>query len=253
MMSYKSLSRYSLTLFLLTSISIHADEPADDKNDGRYEWKAEHDPNGIGKFYMDREIAHVMGHPAAMWLERPEREAEENLSRLIELLKLKPGDVVADIGAGSGVITLKMAPLVAPEGKVIAVEIQREMLVRLKNRMLQTKIENVVLHLGAPKSPELKAESVDLILMVDVYHEFEFPYEMVQNMAAALKPGGRIALAEYRLEDPKVPIKLVHKMSEKQSIKEMTLSDFNLTHTKTIDELPRQHLMIFTKNAPKDE
>ncbi|WP_339749411.1 methyltransferase domain-containing protein [uncultured Rubinisphaera sp.] len=253
MISYK-IRLYIFQLLLISTFSsAYAEDPANDKADARYEWKAEHDPNGIGKFYMGREIAHVMGHPAAMWLERPEREAEENLSRLIELLKLKPGDVVADIGAGSGVITLKMAPLVAPEGKVIAVDIQREMLVRLKNRMLQTKIENVDLHLGAPKSPELKENSVDLILMVDVYHEFEFPYEMVQNMAAALKPGGRIALVEYRLEDPEVPIKLVHKMSEKQSVKEMTLADFNLTHTKTIDELPRQHLMIFTKNAPKDE
>ncbi|HBN75106.1 MAG TPA: methyltransferase type 11 [Planctomycetaceae bacterium] len=240
-------------LVLIAVTSVQSDEPAKEQADDRYEWKAEHDPNGIGKFYMGREIAHVMGHPAAMWLERPEREAEENLSRLIELLKLKPGQIVADIGAGSGVLTLKMAPLVAPEGKIIAVDIQREMLVRLKNRMHQTKIENVDLHLGAPKSPELKAESVDLILMVDVYHEFEFPYDMVQNMAAALKPGGRIALVEYRLEDPEVPIKLVHKMSEAQSIKEMTLPEWNLTHTETIDELPRQHLMIFTKNSPKDE
>ena len=237
-----------LILFPMTAICppLQADEPAADK-DPRYEFRAEHDPNGIGKFYLGREIAHVMGHPAAIWLERPEREEEERLSKLIELLKLKPGDVVADIGAGSGVLTLQMAPEVAPTGKVIAVDIQKEMLLRLKARMAETEITNVDLHLGVPDSPQLEPECVDMILMVDVYHEFEFPYEMALNMAQALRPGGRIALVEYRLEDPDVPIKLVHKMSEKQSILEMTQPGLNLEHTKTYDDLPRQHLMIFTR------
>lgn len=212
-----------------------------------YEYRAEHDPNGIGKFYLGREIAHVMGHPAAQWLERDTREAEEKLSLLIKLLELKPGMVVADIGAGSGVLTLQMAPLVAPKGKVIAVDIQQEMLVRLQNRMSRTGIKNVDLLLGEEKSPLLKPNSVDVVLMVDVYHEFEFPHSMILNISKALKPGGRIALVEYRLEDPRVPIKLVHKMSEEQSIKEMTQPAFSLKHTKTIKDLPRQHLMIFTR------
>ncbi len=222
-------------------------EESQPKESKRYEFRAEHDPNGIGKFYMGREIAHVMGHPAAIWLERPEREQEEKLSLLIKLLELKPGMSVADIGAGSGVLTLQMAPLVAPGGKVIAVDIQKEMLVRLQNRLSRTGIKNVELHLGDNDSPRLKPNSVDLVLMVDVYHEFEFPYEMILNISKALKAGGRIALVEYRMEDPTVPIKLVHKMSEKQSIKELTQPAFSLEHTKTIDKLPRQHLIIFTR------
>lgn len=224
-----------------------AEPSVQDQN--RYEFRAEHDPNGIGKFYLGREIAHVMGHPAAIWLERPEREAEERISLLVKLLGLEPGMTVADIGAGSGVLTLRMAPQVAPDGKVIAVDIQEEMLTRLQNRLSRSRIDNVELLLGTAKSPELKPASVDLILMVDVYHEFEFPYEMMENMSRALKPGGRIALVEYRLEDPRVPIKLVHKMSEKQAIRELTQPAFQLEHTQTIDKLPRQHLMIFTRKG----
>ncbi|MEZ5951461.1 MAG: class I SAM-dependent methyltransferase [Planctomycetaceae bacterium] len=223
---------------------ISAQEPA---TNSRYEFREEHDPNGIGKFYLGREIAHVMGHPAAIWLERPEREAEERLTLLTRLLDLKPGMVVADIGAGSGVLTMRMAPKVAPGGKVIAVDIQPEMLLLLQNKLSREKVSNVELLLGEANSPKLERESVDLILMVDVYHEFEFPYEMLQNMTQSLKPGGRIALVEYRLEDPRVPIKLVHKMSEKQAVRELTLPEWNLEHTETIDKLPRQHLMIFTR------
>lgn len=218
----------------------------------RYEFRSEHDPNGIGKFYLGREISHVMGHQAARWLERPEREEEERLSLLIDLLELKPGMVVADIGAGSGVLTFLMAPQVAPEGKVIAVDIQEEMLVRLQNRLSRRDIHNVDMLLGEPKSPRLEPESVDLVLMVDVYHEFEFPHEMLTNISQALKPGGRIALVEYRLEDPEVPIKLLHKMSEKQAVKELTQPEWNLEHTKTIGKLPRQHLMIFTRKPEGD-
>ncbi|MBL4883327.1 MAG: class I SAM-dependent methyltransferase [Planctomycetaceae bacterium] len=251
------LKGYLAILLTLAFLSCHQVGQAEDKAESTdkkkmdisklYEFRAEHDPNGIGKFYLGREIAHVMGHPAAMWLERPEREAEEKLSLLIKLLKLKPGMVVADIGAGSGVLTLQMAPLVAPKGKVVAVDIQQEMLVRLQNRLSRSGIENVELLLGEEKSPRLEPSSVDVVLMVDVYHEFEFPHEMIMNISKALKPGGRIALVEYRMEDPRVPIKLVHKMSEEQSIKEMTQPAFSLKHTKTIKDLPRQHLMIFTR------
>jgi len=228
-------------------------DPPDDQS--RYEYREDHDPNGIGKFYLGREISHVMGHQAAIWLERPEREAEENLTLLVDLLDLKPGMVVADIGAGSGVLTFLMAPQVAPSGKVIAVDIQEEMLVRLQNRLARRDIHNVEMLLGKPSTPRLEPESVDLVLMVDVYHEFEFPYEMIANISQALKPGGRIALVEYRLEDPRVPIKRLHKMSEKQSVLELTQPEWNLEHTRTIDKLPRQHLMIFTRKpapAPVD-
>ena len=221
--------------------------------EGYYEFREEHDPNGIGKFYLGREIAQVMGHQGASWLERPEREAEERLSLLVHLLDLKPGMVVVDLGAGSGVLTFRMAPKVAPKGKVIAVDIQKEMLVMLQNRLARRRINNVDLLLGTAKSPGLEPESVDLILLVDVYHEFEFPYEMLQNMTQALKPGGRIALVEYRMEDPRVPIKLVHKMTEKQAIRELTLPEWNLEHTVTIDKLPRQHLLIFTRKEDAKE
>lgn len=215
----------------------------------RYEYRREHDPNGIGKFYMGREIAQVMGHQGALWLERPEREQEERLTLLTRLLDLKPGMVVADIGAGSGVLTMRMAPKVAPEGKVIAVDIQREMLVLLQNKLRRARVNNVDLLLGEAQKTNLDPESVDLVLMVDVYHEFECPYEMLKDISQALKPGGRVALVEYRLEDPRVPIKLVHKMTEKQAVKELTLPEFGLEHTETIDKLPRQHLMIFTRVA----
>lgn len=212
-----------------------------------YETREFHDPNGIGKFYMGREIAHVMGHQAAPWLERPEREQEERLSLLVKLLDLKPGDAVADIGAGSGVISELLSKQVGETGKVFAVDIQQEMLDRLQKRMNRLGISNVELVLGNERSPQLKPGSVDLAIMVDVYHEIEFPYEMVMAISQSLKPGGRIAFVEYRMEDPNVPIKLVHKMSEKQVKKEMEPQEFGLEWLVTKSELPRQHLILFQK------
>src|SRR5205823_5316589 len=178
-------------------------------------------PNGIGKFYMGREIAHVMGHQAAGWLERPEREEEEQPSKLIELLRLKAGDVVADIGAGSGYHAFRLAAKVGTKGKVLAVDIQPEMLALIRQRMRLKKVDNVEPIKGTEKDPKLPPNSVDLILMVDVYHEFDYPFEMTEGMIRGLKPGGRLVFVEFRLEDPKVPIKLVHKMTEKQVRKEM--------------------------------
>ena len=232
------------------SFAAGQDPPVTDRKDGRYEWRAKHDPNGIGKFYMGREIAHVMGHAAARWLERPEREEEENPKKLIELLKLKEGEVVADIGAGSGYYTFRMAKLVGPKGKVLAVDIQKEMLDIIREPHEEGGLENVEPVLGDEADPKLPDESVDMILMVDVYHEFALPYEMTEKMVKALKPGGRIVFVEFRLEDEKVPIKLVHKMSEKQVIKEM--AEFKeLKHTSTSDKLPWQHVITFTKEAGK--
>jgi ubiquinone/menaquinone biosynthesis C-methylase UbiE len=215
----------------------------------RYSFRKEHDPNGIGKFYLDREIAHVMGYLGADWLERPQREKEEKLSLLVRSLKIKPGMNVADIGAGSGVISLLVAEKVGVEGKVFAVDVQDEMLELLDKKLKKFKIKNIHLTKGTSQSPNLKKNSVDLIFMVDVYHEFEFPYEMLDELSNALKPGGRIAFVEYRMEDPKVPIKLVHKMSVKQVRKEAEQPEFQLKWIKTIDVLPRQHIILFEKQA----
>jgi protein-L-isoaspartate O-methyltransferase len=217
----------------------------------RYETRAEHDPNGIGKFYMGREIALVMGHQAADWLERPEREEEERPDLLLEALKLKPGEVVADIGAGSGYYTRRIAKLVGEKGLVYAVEIQQEMLDLLTNKMAELNIRNVKPILGTITDPKLPRGSVDLALMVDVYHEFDFPYEMAQAMCDGLKPGGRLVFVEFRREDPKVPIKLVHKMTEAQVRKEMSVQP--VEWSETIEVLPRQHIIIFRKKAVKSQ
>jgi ubiquinone/menaquinone biosynthesis C-methylase UbiE len=210
-----------------------------------YETRKDHDPDGTGKFYMGREIAQVMGHLAAGWLERPEREREEAPSRLIDALKLKPGDVVADIGAGSGYFSFRIAEKVGPKGKVQAVEIQQEMLDIIKRKMKQKNVQNIDLVLGTESDPKLPPESADLILMVDVYHEFSHPYEMMVNMLKGLKVGGRIVFVEYRLEDPQVPIKLVHKMTKKQVQKEMEPHAVKLAQM--IDTLPWQHVIVFEK------
>ncbi|MSR51957.1 MAG: class I SAM-dependent methyltransferase [Gemmataceae bacterium] len=239
-----------IAIFFLPAIALAQDSPAKDRKEGRYEWRSKHDRDGIGKFYMGREIAHVMGHLASSWLERPEREEEENPKKTIELLKLKEGEVVADIGAGSGYYTFRMAKLVGAKGKVVAVDIQKEMLDIIRDRMKKEKVENIEPLLGTEADPKLKDGSVDVILLVDVYHEFEYPHEMTEKMVKALKPGGRIVFVEFRLEDPKVPIKLVHKMTEKQVVREM--AEFKaLKHTSTSDKLPWQHVITFTKEAVK--
>lgn len=211
----------------------------------RYETREEHDPDGIGKFYMGREIAQVMGHQAADWLDRPEREAEEAPSLLLKSLKLKPGDVVADIGAGSGTLSFPIAKRVSPSGKVYAEDIQPEMLDLVRKRMREQGVKNVVPLLGTITDPKLPDRSVDLILLVDVYHEFDHPYEMTKAMVRGLKPGGRLVFVEYRKEDPDVPIKLVHKMTVAQVRREMSL--FPIRYVETINILPRQHIIVFKR------
>jgi ubiquinone/menaquinone biosynthesis C-methylase UbiE len=220
---------------------------AKERRPQRYQFRSRHDPDGIGKFYLGREIAHVMGYLGIDWLERPERESEEHLTQLVDSLKLKPGMVVADIGAGSGVISLMMAKKVGPTGSVLAVDIQDEMLSVLSKRLKQLKITNVRPVHGTVKSPNLKPGSVDLALMVDVYHEFNFPYEMLREIAKALKPGGRVVFVEYRKEDPNVPIKLVHKMTEAQVKLEAGQPEFGLRWVETIGVLPRQHVIVFER------
>ena len=221
------------------------------ENVPRYTTRKDHDPNGIGKFYMGREIAHVMGYLGAPWLERASREREERLSLMVKSLKLKPGMTVADIGAGSGVISFLMSDQVGKKGKVLAVDIQDEMLARLKKRAKARGITNVVPHKGTTKSPKLKPGTIDLAILVDVYHEFDFPYEMTLELAKSLKPGGRIVLVEYRMEDQTVPIKLVHKMTQAQAKRELSQPAFGLKWKETIGILPWQHVIVFEKSAKR--
>lgn len=210
-----------------------------------YERRAEHDPNGIGKFFMGREIAQVMGHLAADWLERPEREQEERTDLMIESLKFREGEVVADVGCGSGYIARRIAKKVGKTGTVYGVEIQQEMLDILMKRMAMFRIDNVKPVLGTITDPKLPPESCDTMILVDVYHEFDHPYEMIQGMLRGLKRGGRIVFVEFRGEDPNVPIKLVHKMTEAQVKKEMSIHP--LEHVETLGVLPWQHIAIFRK------
>jgi ubiquinone/menaquinone biosynthesis C-methylase UbiE len=202
---------------------------------------------GIGKFYMGREISHVMGHRGARWLERPEREREEGTTEMINCLKLKEGDNVADIGVGTGYIAWRMAKKIGPKGTVYGVDIQPEMLEHLAQNMAKRGLKNVKGVMGTIKDPKLPPNSMDLVIMVDVYHEFSFPYEMMQGIVKALKPGGRVAFVEYRGEDPKVPIKRLHKMTEAQVKKEAAL--FALKHAETYKKLPWQHVVFFRKTA----
>ena len=210
-----------------------------------YTTRADHDPDGIGKFYMGREIAQVMGHQAADWLDRPEREQEEAPTRLIEALRLEPGMVVVDVGAGSGTLSFPMARKVAPGGKVIAEDIQPEMLAMVRAKARKTSVKNVAPLLGTTTDPKVAAGSADLMIMVDVYHEFDQPYEMVRSMVRGLKKGGRIVFVEYRKEDPAVPIKELHKMSVAQVRKEMAA--FPLDYVGTNEVLPRQHIITFAR------
>lgn len=210
-----------------------------------YEFKKEHDPDGLGKFYLGREIAQVMGHEGADWLERPEREVEENSALLLASLKLQPGDAVADIGAGTGYYTRRLAKLVGEKGTVYAVDIQPEMLELLTNKLAQAGVTNVKPVLGTLTDPKLPRASVDAILMVDVYHEFSHPYEMAAAMVEALRPGGRLIFVEFRGEDPAVPIKRVHKMTEAQVRQEMAVQPLNWVETLRV--LPWQHLIVFRK------
>jgi SAM-dependent methyltransferase len=211
----------------------------------RYDYHQPHNPDGIGKFYMGREIARVMGHESAAWLERPERVPEEQPDQLISLLNLRRGEVVADIGAGTGYFTRRLAQAVGPGGRVLAEDVQPEMITLLKNFTARLGLTNITPVLGTVTDPRLPPASVGLALMVDVYHEFDLPYEMIQAICLALKPGGRLVLVEYRGEDPRVPIKPLHKMTEAQVKREMSV--LPLDWVQTIERLPRQHIIVFKK------
>lgn len=209
-----------------------------------YEIDPDRRTTGIGKFYMGREISFVMGHQAAEWLNRPGRIQEEMPDEVVANMNLAPDAVVADIGAGSGYFSFRMARVV-PQGKVIAVDIQPEMLQIIADRMESENVTNIERVLGEVDNPNLQPNSIDAALMVDAYHEFSHPFEMIDGINRALKPGGRIFLLEYRGEDASVPIRPLHKMTEVQAVKEMSV--FGLEWTDTLDFLPWQHMMIFTK------
>lgn len=213
--------------------------------DSSYSYKTP-SSDGIGKVYYGREIANVMGYQGANWLARPSRSTEERPDMAVDALMLEDDDVVADIGAGLGYISFQLARYVE-DGKVVAVDVQPEMIALLEEERDKYGVTNIETVLGTESDPNLPEESIDMAVMFDAYHEFAYPREMMEGLVKALKPGGQIVLAEYRAENPLVLIKKHHKMSQKQVKKE--LEGVGLTWKKTDDRLPQQHLMFFEKAA----
>ena len=210
-----------------------------------YEIRANHDPDGTGKFYLGREIAQVMGPGGIEWLDRPQREEQERPATVLDSLDLRPGDVVADLGAGSGYFTFRIASKVGKTGKVLAVEIQEAMLNTLRARAAAMKATNVEVVRGSETDPHLPVRGVNLVLLVDVYHELTYPFEVMTKVREALKTRGRVVFVEYRKEDPAVRIKEVHKMSVEQLEREMNA--VGLVYVRTVETLPLQHIVIFEK------
>lgn len=202
-------------------------------------------PDGIGKRYMDREISAVMGWQGAAWLERNKREREERTDLLLEALALQPGMVIADIGAGTGYLSRRMAPLVMPGGEIIALDLQPEMVNILQTGVNRSGLKQIVVKLGAIDDIKLPKNSIDMAIMIDVYHELAFPYEVMSSIMLALKPRGRLVFVEYKAEDIRVPIKPLHKMSEAQIKREAGV--FPLDWERTVSTLPWQHVVVFRK------
>ena len=239
------MKKIAQTLFIILILLQWHQVIAQDKTpNANYTYK-KGDPNGIGKWYMGREIAYVMGYQGMQWLDRPEREKEENTSTLLLNMAIDPEDIIADIGAGSGYHVFKMAKL-AERGLIYAVDIQDEMLEEISNRKERDQIKNVRVIKGGEKNINIAENSLDKVLMVDVYHEFNYPAEMLVSIKKALKADGKLFLIEYRGEDESVPIKELHKMTEAQAIKEMEAAGLKLH--RNIDNLPWQHCMVFIKN-----
>ena len=236
---------HALALLILVSITsvFSADNQKKEKESIYQLSTASRD--GIGKFYMGREISQVMGHLGASWLERPKREQEERTDLLIKSMKIKPADRIADIGAGSGYFSFRMSDLV-PSGKVFAVDISPQMLGIIRAKIKEQKVKNVVPIQSTITRTMLEPSSIDKALIVDAYHEFSHPREMANSIFKSLKKDGLLILIEYRKEDKKVPIKPLHKMTEKQAIEEIEVVGFKWE--KTLSVLPQQHFMIFKKN-----
>ena len=203
-----------------------------------------------GRTYMGRPIADVMSFHGAPWLFRPEREAEEQPERMLDALEIRPGDTVADVGAGAGYTSLRLSRRVGPGGRVLATDVQPQMLRMLASNAKQAGASNIRPVLCTPTDPKLPAGEIDLILMVDVYHECSDPEATLRGLRAALKPGGRLVLVEFRAEDPEVPIKPEHKMTVEQVRKELEPQGFafKVSH----EFLPWQHILIFEKPADAD-
>ena len=238
-------NHYNLLLLILLALSMTAcgQTNKDSKSEETYTFQ-KGDPNGIGKWYMGREIAYVMGYQGINWLERSDREKEENTSQLLMNMNIQPDDTIADIGAGSGYHTFKLAKL-ASEGFVYAVDIQPEMIQAISVKQSEQQVNNIQTIQGSEKSINLDENSVSKILLVDVYHEFNFPKEMIESMHKSLISDGKIYLIEYKAEDESIPIKEIHKMSEKQAVKEFKACGFKLEQN--IENLPWQHCLIFVK------
>jgi ubiquinone/menaquinone biosynthesis C-methylase UbiE len=230
--------------FLVTNLTYTPIAQAQASYPSYYREKKIHHPDGIGKYYMKREIAQAMGHQAIMWLERESRVESEKPDLTVQNLNLKPDDVVADIGAGSGYFSFRIAQQV-PKGKVYAVDIQPEMLEAIALLKEDQQITNVETVLGQENNPNLSPESIDLALMVDAYHEFAYPREMMEAIVQALKPGGRVVLLEYRKENPMIMIKSLHKMTQKQVKKELQAVGLKWQETKEF--LPEQHFLVFSR------
>ena len=239
---FSSLGLIVISIFIASSFFIY--EPVQANSSDYYQYRALHNRDGIGKFYLGREIAKVMGHQQFLWLERPSRENEEKPSAVIEALNLQSTDVVADLGAGTGYFSFLIAKKV-PQGKVFAVDIQPEMLDIIDFLSKENPSLSVVPVLGSETSPNLEESSINLALMVDAYHEFAYPKEMMEEVVKALKPKGRVVLVEYRKENPLIAIKGIHKMTKRQVKKEMKA--VGLEWLQTEEFLPQQHYMVFEK------
>ena len=235
----------SLLLFGWCHAESVVDQPKD-SSESRHYTRGKASRDGIGKFYMEREISQVMGHLGASWLERPKREQEERTDLLIKSMALQPHERIADIGAGSGYFSFRMAPLV-PKGQVFAVDISPKMLGIVRSKIRQNMISNVIPVQSTITNTMLEENSIDVALIVDAYHEFSHPREMAQSIHKSLNQNGRLVLIEYRKEDPSVMIKPLHKMSQKQAKSEMQAVGFKWE--KTLDLLPQQHFMVFRKNT----
>lgn len=231
-----------LLLLLLQSCGSYQQQTPAGAGTG-YTHKTPH-PDGIGKVYLGREIAHVMSAAGGQWLERSSRQQEEDVEKAIALMALRPGMTVADIGAGTGYYAFRMAQQL-PQGKVYAVEVQPRFVQALQSRKDEAGATNVEVVQGTAQAPNLPDGTIDLAIMVDVYHELAYPKEMLQALYKALKPSGKLLLLEYRAEDPSIPIKELHKMSVAQANKEMKAAGFVLYQRR--NELPLQHFLLYSK------